>query len=142
MATRPNGAVLVGAESGETLRLFEVQSAADDGVDPSGSANQIVERCDHAAVGRRAVERSESQNRPLQETLHIEPKSFDVIKREDFSGKPRLAPALVLLILAIGVFLPTLGVSLILVLGFEATARRFLPGVSRWLGLTPRDAPV
>ncbi|MGZ9116718.1 MAG: PepSY-associated TM helix domain-containing protein, partial [Methylocystis sp.] len=149
--------------------------------------------------------RSESQNRPLQETLHIEPKSFDVIKREDFSGKPlidkvvgvgiaaheghlfgvanqllslftalsfltlvvtsiliwlqrrpkgalgappalvtppRLAPALVLLILAIGVFLPTLGVSLILVLGFEATARRFLPGVSRWLGLTPRAAPV
>lgn len=149
--------------------------------------------------------RSESQNRPLQETLHIEPKSFDVVKREDFSGKPlidkvvgvgiaaheghlfgvanqllglftalsfltlvvtsvlmwlrrrpigalgappalvtppRLAPALVLLILAIGVFLPTLGVSLILVLGFEATARRFLPGVSRWLGLTPRAAPV
>jgi uncharacterized iron-regulated membrane protein len=151
------------------------------------------------------VVRSESQNRPLQETLHIEPKSFDVVKREDFSGKPlidkvvgvgiaaheghlfgvanqllglftalsfltlvvtsilmwlrrrpkgalgappalvtppRLAPALVLLILAIGVFLPTLGVSLILVLGFEATARRFLPGVSRWLGLTPRAAPV
>jgi len=34
------------------------------------------------------VVRSESQNRPLQETLHIEPKSFDVVKREDFSGKP------------------------------------------------------
>jgi uncharacterized iron-regulated membrane protein len=148
--------------------------------------------------------RSESQNRPLQETLHIEPKSFDVIKREDFSGKPlidkvvgvgiaaheghlfgvanqllglftalsfltlvvtsiliwlrrrpmgalgappalakppRLAPALVLLILALGIFLPTFGVSLILVLGFEATGRRFLPGVSKWLGLTPRAAP-
>jgi uncharacterized iron-regulated membrane protein len=148
--------------------------------------------------------RSESQNRPLRETLHVEPKSFDVIKREDFSGKslidkvvgvgvaaheghlfgvanqvlglftalsfltlvvtsmlmwlrrrskgalgappalttpPRLAPALVLLILAIGVFLPTLGVSLILVLGFEAFARRFLPVVSQWLGLTPRATP-
>jgi uncharacterized iron-regulated membrane protein len=149
--------------------------------------------------------RSNSQNRPLQETLHIEPKNFDVIKREDFSGKPlidkvigvgvaaheghlfgvanqllglftaisfltlvvtsmlmwlrrrpkgalgappapatppRLAPALVLLILAIGVFLPTLGVSLVLVFGFETIARRFLPGVSRWLGLTPRAMPV
>lgn len=149
--------------------------------------------------------RCESQNRPLRETLHVDPKSFDVIRREDFSGKPlidkiigvgvaaheghlfgaanqalglltalsfltlvvtsmlmwlrrrpkgalgappalaappRLAPALVLLILAMGVFLPTLGVSLMLVLGFEAIARRILPGVSRWLGLTPRAAPV
>lgn len=148
--------------------------------------------------------RSESQNRPLQETLHVEPESFDVIKREDFSGKPlidrvvgvgiaaheghlfgvanqllglftalsfltlvvtsmlmwlrrrptgalgappplarppRLAPALVLLILAVGIFLPTLGVSLILVLGFEAVARRFLPSVSSWLGLAPRPTP-
>lgn len=149
--------------------------------------------------------RSNSQNRPLQATLHVEPTSFDVIRREDFSGKPlidkvigvgvaaheghlfgvanqalglftalsfltlvvtsmlmwlrrrpkgalgappalatppRLAPALVLLILAIGVFLPTLGVTLMLVVSFEAIARRFLPGVSRWLGLTPRAAPV
>lgn len=149
--------------------------------------------------------RSQSQNRPLQETLHVEPTRFEVIKREDFLGKPlidkvvgvgiaaheghlfgvanqllglftalsfltlivtsvlmwlrrrprgalgappalatppRLAPALVLLILALGVFLPTLGVSLILVLGFEAFARRFLPGVSQWLGLTPRATPA
>lgn len=149
--------------------------------------------------------RSESQNRPLQETLHIAPRGFDVIKREDFSAKPlidkvvgvgiaaheghlfgvanqllglftalsfltlvvtsmliwlrrrssgalgappalarppRLAPAIVLLILVMGVFLPTLGASLILVLGFEAIARDFLTGVSQWLGLTPRDAPL
>jgi uncharacterized iron-regulated membrane protein len=150
------------------------------------------------------IVRSQSQNRPLQETLHVEPARFEVMKREDFSGKPlidkvvgvgiaaheghlfgvanqllglftalsfltlvvtsvlmwlrrrpagalgappplaqppRLAPALVLLILGLGVFLPTLGVSLILVLGFEAVARRCLPGVSRWLGLAPRAAP-
>lgn len=149
--------------------------------------------------------RSQSQNRPLQETLHVEPTRFEVIKREDFAGKPlidkvvgvgiaaheghlfgvanqllglftalsfltlvvtsvlmwlrrrprgalgappalatppRLAPALVVLILAMGVFLPTLGVSLILVLGFEAFARRLLPGLSQWLGLTPRRATV
>ncbi|MFO1124323.1 MAG: PepSY domain-containing protein [Methylocystis sp.] len=147
--------------------------------------------------------RSETQNRPLRETLYLDPTSFDVVRREDFSGKPlidkvvgvgvaaheghlfgaanqvlglftalsfltlvvtsmlmwlrrrpkgalgappalaappRWAPALVLLILALGAFLPTLGVSLMLVLGFEAIARRFLPGVSQWLGLTPRAA--
>lgn len=58
------------------------------------------------------------------------------------AAPPRLAPALVLLILAMGVFLPTLGVSLMLVLGLEAIARRFLPGVSHWLGLTPDATPV
>ncbi|MGD9545111.1 MAG: PepSY-associated TM helix domain-containing protein [Methylocystis sp.] len=147
--------------------------------------------------------RSQSQNRPLQETLHVDPTRFDVVKREDFSGKPlidkvigvgvaaheghlfgvanqllglftaisfltlvvtsmlmwlrrrpagalgappalatppRLAPVLMMLILALGVLLPTLGASLILVFGFEAIARRFLPGVSSWLGLTPRPA--
>ena len=147
--------------------------------------------------------RSESQNRPLQETLHVEPTRFEVIKREFFSGKPfidkvvgvgiaaheghlfgvanqllglftalsfltlvvtsilmwlrrrpahalgappplatppRLAPVFIMFILALGLFLPTLGASLILVLGFEAIARRFLPGVSHWLGLTPHAA--
>jgi uncharacterized iron-regulated membrane protein len=149
--------------------------------------------------------RSQSQNRPLQETLHVEPTSFEVIKREDFSGKPlidkvvgvgiaaheghlfgianqllglftalsfltlvvtsilmwlrrrptgalgappplatlpRLAPVFIMFILVLGGFLPTLGASLILVFGFEAIARRFLPGVSHWLGLTPRRATV
>lgn len=51
---------------------------------------------------------------------------------------PRLAPALVLLILLIGVFLPTLGMSLVAVFCFEAAVRRFSPGTANWLGLTPR----
>ncbi|WP_442755628.1 PepSY-associated TM helix domain-containing protein [Methylocystis sp. JAN1] len=147
--------------------------------------------------------RSESQNRPLRETLSFDPISFELVKREDFSGKafidkvvgvgvaaheghlfgfanqllglvtalsfltlvvtsllmwlrrrqagalgappalaekPSLAPALVLLIVLLGVFLPTLGASLIVVLCFEAAARRFMPGVARWLGLAPRAA--
>ncbi|QGN00112.1 PepSY-associated TM helix domain-containing protein [Methylocystis parvus] len=53
---------------------------------------------------------------------------------------PRLAPALVLLILLIGLFLPTLGVSLVAVFCFEAAAKRFTPGIAAWLGLTPRAA--
>ncbi|MBM3578962.1 MAG: PepSY domain-containing protein [Alphaproteobacteria bacterium] len=147
--------------------------------------------------------RSETQNRPLRETLSFDPTSFELIKHEDFSGKafidkvvgvgvaaheghlfgvanqllglltalsfltlvvtsllmwlrrrqpgalgappalaekPSLAPALVLLIVLLGVFLPTLGASLIVVLCFEAATRRFMPGVARWLGLAPGAA--
>lgn len=142
--------------------------------------------------------RSDTQNRPLRETLSFDPKTFELVKREDFSGKSmidkvvgvgvaaheghlfgwfnqllglitalafltlvvsatlmwlrrrrgglgappalsepaRLAPGIVLLILLIGLFLPTLGVSLVAVLSFEALARRFMPGVSDWLGLS------
>ena len=39
--------------------------------------------------------------------------------------------------IVLGIFLPTLGVSLLVVLIFEFTARRFLPRTSRWLGLEP-----
>ena len=39
--------------------------------------------------------------------------------------------------IVLGIFLPTLGISLLAVLIFEFTARRFLPRTSRWLGLEP-----
>lgn len=145
--------------------------------------------------------RSETQNRPLRETLHFAPGSFELVKREDFSGKPlvdkvigvgvaaheghlfgglnqllnlftalsflilvvtatlmwlrrrpagvlgappcgraRAAPALVALIATLGAALPTLGVSLLAVLAFEALARRFFPGLAQWLGLASRAA--
>jgi uncharacterized iron-regulated membrane protein len=48
---------------------------------------------------------------------------------------PRLAFFVVALVIVLGVLLPTLGASLIVVLLAERLARRFAPGVSRWLGL-------
>lgn len=48
---------------------------------------------------------------------------------------PRLAAVVVSLVVALGIFLPTLGVSLVLVLMVESAIRRFAPGASRWLGL-------
>jgi uncharacterized iron-regulated membrane protein len=50
---------------------------------------------------------------------------------------PRLAPFIVGLVVALGVFLPTLGLSLLLVLATEQIIRRSLPGASGWLGLRP-----
>jgi uncharacterized iron-regulated membrane protein len=52
---------------------------------------------------------------------------------------PRLATFVVALVVALGVFLPTLGVSLIVVLLAERLIRRFAPGASHWLGLAPRE---
>jgi len=43
----------------------------------------------------------------------------------------------VALVVALGVFLPTLGISLIVVLLAERLIRRFAPRVSHWLGLAP-----
>ncbi len=55
----------------------------------------------------------------------------------------RLATALIGLIVVIGVLLPTLGLSLLATLGFEAVIRRRAPATSRWLGLEPvRTAAV
>ncbi len=51
------------------------------------------------------------------------------------AASPRFAPALVVLILTFGVFLPTLGMSLIAVFCFEAAAKRYMPGLAAWLGL-------
>jgi uncharacterized iron-regulated membrane protein len=51
--------------------------------------------------------------------------------------RPRLAIYVLALIVALGVFLPTLGVSLIVVLICEALLSRVWPGASRWLGLSP-----
>lgn len=48
---------------------------------------------------------------------------------------PRLAVFVVGLVIVLGVFLPTLGASLIVVLLAEWLIRRFAPGASRWLGL-------
>jgi uncharacterized iron-regulated membrane protein len=48
---------------------------------------------------------------------------------------PRLAAFVVALVVVLGVFLPTLGVSLIVVLLAERLIRRFAPGASHWLGL-------
>ncbi len=53
------------------------------------------------------------------------------------SQPPRLATFVVGLVVALGVFLPTLGVSLIVVLLAERGIRRFAPGASHWLGLAP-----
>ena len=41
------------------------------------------------------------------------------------------------LIVALGIFLPTLGLSLVVVLLAELAIRRFAPGASCWLGLVP-----
>ncbi len=47
----------------------------------------------------------------------------------------KLAPFVIGLISLLGLFLPTLGVSLVLVLVTELCIRRFNPRMSRWLGL-------
>ncbi len=44
---------------------------------------------------------------------------------------------LVVAILALALYLPLFGLTLILVLLFEGIARRWLPGPSQWLGLRP-----
>lgn len=54
----------------------------------------------------------------------------------------RLAPALIVLIAALGVLLPTLGLSLLATLGIEALIRRRYPAASRWLGLEPLRQPT
>ena len=54
-----------------------------------------------------------------------------------FAPEPRLALSIVVMIAFLGVFLPTLGVSLVLVLTAEQIIRRFAPRTSRWLGLRP-----
>ncbi len=48
---------------------------------------------------------------------------------------PRLAPFVVALIVLLGAFLPTLGVSLVLVLLVERALRRVAPAAAAWLGL-------
>ncbi len=49
----------------------------------------------------------------------------------------RLAPALIGLIVFLGVLLPTLGISLLATLAIEALIQRRYPAISRWLGLKP-----
>jgi uncharacterized iron-regulated membrane protein len=51
--------------------------------------------------------------------------------------EPRLAPFVVGLVVVLGLFLPTLGVSLLAVLVAEQIIRRSSPKASRWLGLRP-----
>ncbi|MBY6239874.1 PepSY domain-containing protein [Methylosinus sp. Sm6] len=53
------------------------------------------------------------------------------------SPEPRLAPLVLGLVVALAVFLPTLGLSLLFVLAIEQIIRRFLPGARGWLGLRP-----
>jgi uncharacterized iron-regulated membrane protein len=53
------------------------------------------------------------------------------------ASAPKLAPFVIALIILFGVFLPTLGVSLLFVLGLEWSIRRLAPGAGAWLGLTP-----
>jgi len=52
-------------------------------------------------------------------------------------GKPRLSFALVAIIVALGVYLPTMAASLIAVVLLEKFAFSRIPSVSRWLGLSP-----
>ncbi|HEY8064314.1 MAG TPA: PepSY domain-containing protein [Methylosinus sp.] len=54
-----------------------------------------------------------------------------------FAPEPRLAPFVVGLVVALGLLLPTLGLSLLAVLAAEQIIRRASPGASRWLGLRP-----
>ncbi len=51
--------------------------------------------------------------------------------------RPRLAPFVVGLVVLLGFFLPTLGLSLVLVLVTEGLLRRFAPAAAAWLGLPP-----
>ncbi len=53
------------------------------------------------------------------------------------SKPPRLAPFVVGLVVVLGVLLPTLGMSLLLVLALEQMIRRLAPEASGWLGLSP-----
>ena len=53
---------------------------------------------------------------------------------------PRLPAFVVALVVVLGAFLPTLGVSLIVVLLAERLIRRFAPGASLWLGLRAEGA--
>jgi len=50
---------------------------------------------------------------------------------------PRLAPLIVVLVVALGVFLPTLGCSLLVVLATERVLCRFAPRAALWLGMRP-----
>lgn len=50
-------------------------------------------------------------------------------------GRARFGAGLVVAILALALYLPLFGLTLILVLLFEGIARRWLPGSSQWLGL-------
>jgi uncharacterized iron-regulated membrane protein len=50
---------------------------------------------------------------------------------------PRLAPFVIGLVVFLGLFLPTLGASLVLVLLAEQLLRRFAPPAAAWLGLAP-----
>ena len=53
---------------------------------------------------------------------------------------PRLAPFVVGLVVFLGLFLPTLGLSLVLVLLTERLLRRFAPAAAAWLGFAPPAA--
>ena len=53
------------------------------------------------------------------------------------SPGPRLAPIIVALIVLLGFFLPTLGISLLFVLATEALIVRLSPGAAKRLGLVP-----
>jgi uncharacterized iron-regulated membrane protein len=146
------------------------------------------------------VARSDSQNRPLRQTIEFDPKTFAPVKEEGFGQRPlidrvigvgiaahegqlfgwvnqllalltaigylvltvtsvlmwqrrrpqgllgappalqrtpRLAPWVIGLVVALGVFLPTFGLSLVFVLVVERLVRRFVPAWSAWLGLDP-----
>jgi uncharacterized iron-regulated membrane protein len=48
---------------------------------------------------------------------------------------PRLAPFVVGLTILLGLLLPTLGISLVIILLAELGIRRFAPSAGRWLGL-------
>jgi uncharacterized iron-regulated membrane protein len=51
------------------------------------------------------------------------------------AGPPRFATGLLAIIIVLGVLLPLLGVTLILVFLLERLILRHIPGVARWLGL-------
>jgi uncharacterized iron-regulated membrane protein len=52
-----------------------------------------------------------------------------------YAPQPKLAPFVIGVIALLGLFLPTLGLSLLLLVAAEQLIRRYAPGPSRWLGL-------
>jgi uncharacterized iron-regulated membrane protein len=52
-------------------------------------------------------------------------------------GNPRFSMTMALIVIALGIYLPMMGFSLIFVLLLERTALRRIPSAQRWLGLEP-----
>ena len=55
---------------------------------------------------------------------------------------PRLAPFVIGLVIVLGLFLPTMGASIIVVLVLERLLRSWVPAAAAWLGLAPSSGSI